>query len=225
MSKENATCIHLFVKNGTVWEVLKWTPRCVDAVEKFLTPPYFFPRPFPLTPPPSPLLPSPSYPHSPTHSLPVGVIVEYVGSEAAAKDIAMHIAANKPIGMNSKDVPESVIAAERCALKYARTCKYTHVLTLSLVFITGIPHPLNGIFANLCLVRNSTISIPSSWHLMWVTCHLYVVRRTYTWSCVNSQSNLNLLMWRKNANDKIIGTFDSLYRSQEHRWDESRRVR
>ena len=137
-------------------------PRCVDAVEKFLTPPYFFPRPFPLTPPPSPLLPSPSYPHSPTHSLPVGVIVEYVGSEAAAKDIAMHIAANKPIGMNSKDVPESVIAAERYALKYARTCKYTHVLTLSLVFITGIPHPLNGIFANLCLVRSSTISLPSS---------------------------------------------------------------
>ena len=42
-----------------------------------------------------------------------GVIVEYTGSEAAAKDIAMHIAANKPIGMNSKDVPESVIAAER----------------------------------------------------------------------------------------------------------------
>lgn len=43
----------------------------------------------------------------------LGVIVEYTGSEAAAKDIAMHIAANKPIGMNSKDVPESVIAAER----------------------------------------------------------------------------------------------------------------
>ena len=47
-----------------------------------------------------------------------GVIVEYTGSEAAAKDIAMHIAANKPIGMNSKDVPESVIAAER----YWRPC-------------------------------------------------------------------------------------------------------
>ena len=45
-----------------------------------------------------------------------GVIVEYTGSEAAAKDIAMHIAANKPIGMNSKDVPESVIAAERYSI-------------------------------------------------------------------------------------------------------------
>ena len=47
----------------------------------------------------------------------VGVIVEYEGSEAAAKDVAMHIAANKPIGMNSKDVPESVIAAERYVIK------------------------------------------------------------------------------------------------------------
>ena len=47
----------------------------------------------------------------------VGVIVEYEGSEAAAKDVAMHIAANKPIGMNSKDVPESVIAAERYVMK------------------------------------------------------------------------------------------------------------
>ena len=47
----------------------------------------------------------------------VGVIVEYEGSEVAAKDVAMHIAANKPIGMNSKDVPESVIAAERYVMK------------------------------------------------------------------------------------------------------------
>ena len=31
--------------------------------------------------------------------------------------MAMHIAANKPIGMNSKDVPESVIAAERYVMK------------------------------------------------------------------------------------------------------------
>ena len=59
-------------------------------------------NPLPLTPPPFYLL---------FHLL--GVIVEYEGSEAAAKDVAMHIAANKPIGMNSKDVPESVIAAER----------------------------------------------------------------------------------------------------------------
>ena len=50
-------------------------------------------------------------------SLFLGVIVEYEGSEAAAKDVAMHIAANKPIGMNSKDVPESVIAAERYVMK------------------------------------------------------------------------------------------------------------
>ena len=50
-------------------------------------------------------------------SLSLGVIVEYEGSEAAAKDVAMHIAANKPIGMNSKDVPESVIAAERYVMK------------------------------------------------------------------------------------------------------------
>ena len=46
----------------------------------------------------------------------LGVIVEYEGSEAAAKDVARHIAANKPIGMNANDVPESVIATERLVL-------------------------------------------------------------------------------------------------------------
>lgn len=43
----------------------------------------------------------------------IGVIVEYEGNADAAKDIAMHVACNKPIGLNSKDVPESVIENER----------------------------------------------------------------------------------------------------------------
>jgi elongation factor Ts len=43
----------------------------------------------------------------------IGVIVEYEGDEAAAKDVAMHVACNKPSGLSPKDVPESAVAAER----------------------------------------------------------------------------------------------------------------
>jgi len=43
----------------------------------------------------------------------IGVIVEYEGNADAARDIAMHIACNKPVGLNSKDVPQSVIDNER----------------------------------------------------------------------------------------------------------------
>lgn len=43
----------------------------------------------------------------------IGVIVEYEGSADAAKDIAMHIACNKPLGLSSAEVPASVIEEER----------------------------------------------------------------------------------------------------------------
>lgn len=43
----------------------------------------------------------------------IGVIVAYEGKEEAAKDIAMHIACNKPSGLTAKDVPEDKIAVER----------------------------------------------------------------------------------------------------------------
>ena len=43
----------------------------------------------------------------------IAVIVEYEGNAEAARDIAMHVACNKPIGLNAKDVPESVIEEER----------------------------------------------------------------------------------------------------------------
>jgi elongation factor Ts len=65
------------------------------------------------------------------HGTRIGVIVEYTGSEAAAKDIAMHIAANKPIGMNSADVPKAVIDAERniAEMKAAESGKPPAIVT------------------------------------------------------------------------------------------------
>jgi len=43
----------------------------------------------------------------------IGVIVEYEGSAEAARDIAMHVACNKPLGLSAKDVPQAVIDNER----------------------------------------------------------------------------------------------------------------
>lgn len=47
------------------------------------------------------------------HGTRIGVVVEYEGSEAAAKDAAMHIAAMKPVAMTSDDVPAALINVER----------------------------------------------------------------------------------------------------------------
>lgn len=48
------------------------------------------------------------------HGGKIGVVVIYQGSDQSiAKDIAMHIAANNPIVINSKDVPESLIESEK----------------------------------------------------------------------------------------------------------------
>ena len=47
------------------------------------------------------------------HGTRIGVLVQYEGDEAAAKDVAMHVAAMKPRALTTADVAESLIAAER----------------------------------------------------------------------------------------------------------------
>ena len=47
------------------------------------------------------------------HGTRIGVMVEYTGSETAAKDVAMHIAAMKPVSLSTAEVPADKIAAER----------------------------------------------------------------------------------------------------------------
>jgi elongation factor Ts len=47
------------------------------------------------------------------HGTRIGVIVEFDGSEVAAKDTAMHIAAMKPVALTSADVPAEFIERER----------------------------------------------------------------------------------------------------------------
>jgi elongation factor Ts len=47
------------------------------------------------------------------HGTRIGVVVEYEGDETAAKDIAMHVAAMKPVALSSADVPAELVARER----------------------------------------------------------------------------------------------------------------
>jgi elongation factor Ts len=47
------------------------------------------------------------------HGTRIGVVVEYTGNEVAAKDVAMHIAAMKPVSLSTADVPAEKIATER----------------------------------------------------------------------------------------------------------------
>ncbi len=47
------------------------------------------------------------------HGTRIGVMVEFEGDEAAAKDVAMHVAAMKPVSLSSADVPAELIARER----------------------------------------------------------------------------------------------------------------
>jgi elongation factor Ts len=47
------------------------------------------------------------------HGSRIGVVVEFTGSEAAAKDVAMHVAAMKPVALTSADVPAELIDKER----------------------------------------------------------------------------------------------------------------
>jgi elongation factor Ts len=47
------------------------------------------------------------------HGTRIGVVVEYEGDETAAKDVAMHVAAMKPVALTSADVPADLIEKER----------------------------------------------------------------------------------------------------------------
>ncbi|HMS26493.1 MAG TPA: translation elongation factor Ts [Burkholderiaceae bacterium] len=47
------------------------------------------------------------------HGTRIGVLVEYEGDDTAAKDVAMHIAAMKPVSLSSADVPAELVAKER----------------------------------------------------------------------------------------------------------------
>jgi len=47
------------------------------------------------------------------HGTRIGVLVEYAGNEVAAKDVAMHVAAMKPVALTSADVPADLIDKER----------------------------------------------------------------------------------------------------------------
>lgn len=47
------------------------------------------------------------------HGTRIGVLVEYTGDTTAAKDVAMHIAAMKPVALSSADVPSELVEKER----------------------------------------------------------------------------------------------------------------
>jgi elongation factor Ts len=47
------------------------------------------------------------------HGTRIGVVVEFDGNETAAKDVAMHVAAMKPVALSSADVPAELVARER----------------------------------------------------------------------------------------------------------------
>ena len=47
------------------------------------------------------------------HGTRIGVMVEFDGDETAAKDVAMHVAAMKPVALAAADVPADLIEKER----------------------------------------------------------------------------------------------------------------
>ncbi len=47
------------------------------------------------------------------HGTRIGVLVEFEGDEVAAKDVAMHVAAMKPVALSSAEVPAELIEKER----------------------------------------------------------------------------------------------------------------
>ena len=47
------------------------------------------------------------------HGTRIGVVVEYDGDEVAAKDVAMHVAAMKPVALSAAEVPAALIDSER----------------------------------------------------------------------------------------------------------------
>ncbi|WOB10688.1 translation elongation factor Ts [Piscinibacter gummiphilus] len=65
------------------------------------------------------------------HGTRIGVIVEFDGDEVAAKDVAMHVAAMKPVSLSASDVPATLIEKERsvAALKAAESGKPADIVT------------------------------------------------------------------------------------------------
>jgi elongation factor Ts len=47
------------------------------------------------------------------HGTRIGVVVEYQGDDVAAKDVAMHVAAMKPVALSSKEVSTDLVDKER----------------------------------------------------------------------------------------------------------------
>jgi elongation factor Ts len=47
------------------------------------------------------------------HGTRIGVMVDFEGDEVAAKDVAMHVAAMKPVALQASDVPSKLIETER----------------------------------------------------------------------------------------------------------------
>ena len=65
------------------------------------------------------------------HGTRIGVLVEYEGDEIAAKDVAMHVAAMKPVSLTSAEVPAELIEKERsvAAAKAAESGKPADIVT------------------------------------------------------------------------------------------------
>jgi len=65
------------------------------------------------------------------HGTRIGVLVEYEGDETSAKDVAMHVAAMKPVSLTSAEVPADLIEKERsvAAAKAAESGKPADIVT------------------------------------------------------------------------------------------------
>ncbi len=64
------------------------------------------------------------------HGTRIGVLVEFEGDKIAAKDVAMHIAAMKPVALSSDNVPAALIERERsvATLKAAESGKPSDIV-------------------------------------------------------------------------------------------------
>jgi elongation factor Ts len=65
------------------------------------------------------------------HGTRIGVLVEFAGDPTAAKDVAMHVAAMKPVSLTSAEVPAELIEKERsvAAAKAAESGKPADIVT------------------------------------------------------------------------------------------------
>lgn len=65
------------------------------------------------------------------HGTRIGVVVEFEGDDTAAKDVAMHVAAMKPVSLSAADVPATLIEKERsvASLKAAESGKPADIVT------------------------------------------------------------------------------------------------